>query len=58
MSPALIACASLVLMLALIWAGMHVAVVLAVVSFIGVWLIRGDRKSGSAGMPRPISASG
>ena len=38
MSPALIACASLVLMLALIWAGMHVAVV----SFIGVWLIRGD----------------
>ncbi|MBP9785368.1 MAG: TRAP transporter large permease subunit [Giesbergeria sp.] len=42
MSPALIACASLVLMLALIWAGMHVAVVLAVVSFIGVWLIRGD----------------
>ena len=42
MSPALIACASLVLMLALIWFGMHVAVVLAVVSFIGVWLIRGD----------------
>jgi len=42
MSPALIACASLVLMLALIWAGMHVAVVLAVVSFIGVWLIKGD----------------
>ena len=42
MSPALISCASLVLMLALIWAGMHVAVVLAVVSFIGVWLIRGD----------------
>ena len=29
MSPTLIACASLVLMLALIWAGMHVAVVLA-----------------------------
>ncbi len=42
MSPTLIACASLVLMLALIWAGMHVAVVLAVVSFIGVWLIKGD----------------
>ena len=42
MSPSLIACASLVLMLALIWAGMHVAVVLAVVSFIGVWLIKGD----------------
>ncbi|MBH1979103.1 MAG: TRAP transporter large permease subunit [Comamonadaceae bacterium] len=29
-------------MLALIWAGMHVAVVLAVVSFIGVWLIKDD----------------
>jgi len=42
MSPTLIACASLVLMLALIWAGMHVAVVLAVVSFIGVWLIKDD----------------
>lgn len=42
MSPSLIACASLVLMLALIWAGMHVAVVLAVVSFLGVWLIKGD----------------
>lgn len=42
MSPALIACASLVAMLALIWAGMHVAVVLAVVSFVGVWLIKGD----------------
>ena len=42
MSPALIACASLVLMLALIWAGMHVAVVLAVVSFVGVWLIKDD----------------
>jgi tripartite ATP-independent transporter DctM subunit len=42
MSPTLIACASLVLMLALIWVGMHVAVVLAVVSFIGVWLIKDD----------------
>ncbi len=42
MSPTLIACASLVLMLALIWAGMHVAVVLAVVSFVGVWLIKDD----------------
>ena len=42
MSPTLVACASLVLMLALIWAGMHVAVVLAVVSFVGVWLIKDD----------------
>jgi C4-dicarboxylate transporter, DctM subunit len=31
-----------VLMLALIWVGMHVAVVLAVVSFVGVWLIKDD----------------
>ena len=39
MSPILVACISLVAMLALIWFGMHVAVVLAVVSFAGVWLI-------------------
>lgn len=42
MSPILVASLSLLVMLGLIWAGMHVAVVLAVVSFIGVWLIRGD----------------
>ncbi len=42
MSPALIACLSLVAMLGLIWAGMHVAVVLGLVSFVGVWLIKGD----------------
>jgi tripartite ATP-independent transporter DctM subunit len=42
MTPALIACLSLVAMLALIWAGMHVAVVLGLVSFVGVWLIKGD----------------
>ncbi len=42
MSPALIACLSLVAMLVLIWAGMHVAVVLGLVSFVGVWLIKGD----------------
>jgi len=42
MSPILVACISLVAMLALIWFGMHVAVVLAVVSFAGVWLIKGD----------------
>ena len=33
---------SLLAMLGLIWAGMHVAVVLGLVSFVGVWLIRGD----------------
>ncbi len=42
MSNALIASSSLVLMLLLIWGGLHVAVVLGMVSFIGVWLIRGD----------------
>jgi len=42
MSPALIACLSLVAMLCLIWAGMHVAVVLGLVSFVGVWLIKSD----------------
>jgi len=42
MTPALIACLSLVAMLGLIWAGMHVAVVLGLVSFVGVWLIKSD----------------
>ncbi|HMN20871.1 MAG TPA: TRAP transporter large permease subunit [Ottowia sp.] len=42
MSPILVAGLSLLAMLGLIWAGLHVAVVLAVVSFVGVWLIRGD----------------
>ncbi|MBK6866759.1 MAG: TRAP transporter large permease subunit [Burkholderiales bacterium] len=42
MSAITVASLSLLLMLLLIWAGMHVAVVLGAVSFIGVWLIRGD----------------
>jgi tripartite ATP-independent transporter DctM subunit len=42
MTPAIIACLSLVAMLGLIWAGMHVAVVLGLVSFVGVWLIKSD----------------
>lgn len=42
MSAIAVASLSLLLMLVLIWAGMHVAVVLGAVSFIGVWLIRGD----------------
>ena len=42
MSNAVIASSSLVLMLILIWGGLHVAVVLGLVSFIGVWLIRDD----------------
>ena len=42
MSGAWIASLSLVAMLLLIWCGMHVAVVLATVSFVGVWLIKGN----------------
>lgn len=42
MSPVFIALSSLLLMLALIYAGMHVAITLGVLSFIGVWLIRDD----------------
>ena len=42
MSAIAVASLSLLLMLGLIWAGMHVAVVLGVVSFIGVWLIKDD----------------
>ena len=37
-----IALASVLAMLLLIYLGMHVAIVLALVSFIGVWIIRGD----------------
>jgi len=42
MSPTTVAILSLVLMLGLIWVGLHVAVVLGLVSFVGIWLIRGD----------------
>ncbi len=42
MSNLTIAAGSLVLMLLLIYAGMHVAITLGLLSFIGVWLIRGD----------------
>ena len=42
MNAALVASLSLVLMLVLIWGGLHVAVVLGLVSFIGVWLIKGE----------------
>ena len=42
MSSVTIALGSLVLMLVLIYAGMHVAITLGLLSFIGVWLIRGD----------------
>jgi C4-dicarboxylate transporter, DctM subunit len=42
MSATTVAVLSLVLMLLLIWGGLHVAVVLGLVSFVGVWIIRGD----------------
>jgi C4-dicarboxylate transporter, DctM subunit len=42
MSSVAIALGSLVLMLALIYAGLHVAITLGLLSFIGVWMIRGE----------------
>jgi len=42
MSSVSIALGSLLLMLVLIYAGMHVAITLGLLSFVGVWLIRGD----------------
>ena len=42
MSNLTIALGSLALMLVLIYAGMHVAITLGLLSFIGVWLIRGN----------------
>lgn len=42
MSSVAIALGSLLLMLVFIYAGMHVAITLGLLSFVGVWLIRGD----------------
>ena len=42
MSGSTVAIGSLLLMLLLIWGGLHVAVVLGLVSFVGVWIIRDD----------------
>lgn len=42
MEPVTIGAISLVLMLLLIWLGIHIAVVLMLLSFVGVWMIRGD----------------
>ena len=42
MSSTLIGLASVACMLLLIWGGMQVGVALAALSFVGVWLIRGD----------------
>ena len=42
MSNVAIALGSLALMLVLIYAGLHVSITLGLLSFIGVWLIRGD----------------
>ena len=40
--PTLIGLASVLVMLVLIYAGMHVGIALALLSFVGVWMIRGD----------------
>lgn len=42
MSSVTIALGSLLMMLVLIYSGLHVAITLGLLSFIGVWLIRGD----------------
>lgn len=42
MSSVAVALGSLLLMLLLIYSGMHVAITLGLLSFIGVWIIRGD----------------
>ncbi len=42
MSSEVIAFGSLLLMLVFIYAGMHVSIALGLLSFVGVWLIRGD----------------
>ncbi|MFM7567428.1 MAG: TRAP transporter large permease [Betaproteobacteria bacterium] len=40
--PTLIGLASVAVMLVLIYAGMHVGIALSLLSFVGVWMIRGD----------------
>lgn len=42
MSSVTVALGSLLLMLVLIYSGLHVAITLGLLSFVGVWLIRGD----------------
>jgi tripartite ATP-independent transporter DctM subunit len=42
MEPVAIGALSLLLMLLLIWLGIHIAVVLMLLSFAGLWLMRGD----------------
>ncbi len=42
MEPAVIGLLSVAVMLLLIWAGMYVGLALMLLSFIGVWIIRGD----------------
>ena len=57
MSPVAIALGSLVLMLVLIYAGLHVAITLGLLSFIGVWLIRGDAGVAANLMAQAVSDS-
>lgn len=57
MSNVTIALGSLVLMLAFIYAGMHVAIALGLLSFIGVWMIRGDAGIASNLLAQAVSDS-
>ena len=57
MSPVAIALGSLLLMLVLIYAGLHVAITLGLLSFIGVWLIRGDAGVAANLMAQAVSDS-
>jgi tripartite ATP-independent transporter DctM subunit len=57
MSAVAIALGSLVLMLVLIYAGLHVAITLGLLSFIGVWLIRGDAGVAANLMAQAVSDS-
>ena len=58
MSSVTIALGSLLLMLLLIYAGLHVAITLGVLSFIGVWLIRDDVTVAANHGPVEMSPSG
>lgn len=57
MSNELIAGASLLVMLGMIYAGVHIAVTLGLVSFVGVWLIRGDMDIAANMLAQAVSDS-
>ena len=51
MSSVAVALGSLLLMLLLIYSGMHVAITLGLLSFIGVWIIRARSSCSAARSP-------